>query len=322
MTAPTLERKMTEARIRYQSSMSFSAHIDPTVLNSAQPSRQSAGGSNNVTVNQRAVHERRGLKTRQSFCVGTSSRIDPSSFIRSGETVAPSAARQQFHKTNFDGLLSVKEESSARPRHVSLIEPPGSVAKSEKTLGRRISMRASTVLRQSDATQTEDGSIGTSFVTPVSRRLGSSLMSATPASRAVIHNDSSALAAVITPKPANPSTGSIARSQGADLSVLSTTPSVKTSVKCNVVAREANNMEHCNLVPQRKQSRWSRKKSIEAGKTAFALMCSPKKYGFQAPPRQAAPTAGHGVFKPTTRAHFEMVCSPLQAVRPPWATDA
>lgn len=280
MTQRPLERKTTEARLRYRASMSGGVYLDPCAPLAT------------VSAAQKSGLERR--RTRQSFSMG-GSRIDPSSFIRTGEVQVMSVARQQFHKTNFENAslgMSPTEASSAKPRRVSLIDPPRAPPGKEEIqhkIGRKIAKSASPLT--GDAADDNSSFVGS----------------------ASVNNNSLSLNSVVFSSPQRNQT---ARSVLSELS-----PPIKTHVKVNVQARLANHMDTTVIAPPRKNSRWSRKKSLDASKAAFLQMTSPKKYGFNPPPKVPEPVSGHGVTKAHPKKTFQMVVSSRQAVNPPWATD-
>jgi len=90
-------------------------------------------------------------------------------------------------------------------------------------------------------------------------------------------------------------------------------------------ARFATNMQTTTIggaTSARKQSRWSRKKSIELAKAQFLAETKPKNYGFAVDATKPVPLKHPPpVAEPRSRRHFEMVVSARHAVTPPWAIN-
>lgn len=287
---------MTEARLRYKQSMSLSAHFDPVA--EAPPGLQ-----------------RR--RSRMSFFEG--SRVEPASYIHTAmasprsehslQRTASTLARERVHKTNFEGgVMSPSEQSSARSRKVNQLSTPRTRPMEEDENAR--SVRAGKKVAKNDLRVVGDESFFS--VTSGNGGLGTSVNNHSAGMNSLLFPGRT-----VTPRGGAPS--DLNSSRRSDV----LNRSVRTQVKVHTSQHEANHMSTSNIVPPgRKQSRWSRKKSIEAGKAAFLAMTSPKKYGFNKPVKEAVPTTGHGT-APTThhRKNFEMVVSARQAVLPPWATD-
>lgn len=286
-----LERKLTEARLRYKQSMSLSAHFDPVA--EAPPGLQ-----------------RR--RSRMSFFEG--SRVDPSSFIltdmksprseHSLQRTASTLARERVHKTNFEGgVMNPSLEASTKSRKVTQLSTPRTRAMEEDESPRS--------LRSGKKIAKADDPVGEWSVASVTGTGGA----------ASVNNNSMGINHLLSPgRTTNRSevTSALNSSRRSEAS-----QRLRTQVKVHMAQHEANHMNTSNIVPPgRKQSRWSRKKSIDAGKAAFLAMTSPKKYGFNKPPMEAPLVTGHGA-APTNlhRKNFPMVVSARQAVLPPWATE-
>lgn len=310
----------SESRARYRSAMQSSAHFDPLASSSLSLSQQ-----------------QRSRRTRVSMFL-SGSRIDPASFIRNSQAASPSH-HQPAHKTSFDGgELIGKEAASLKPRRASLIDPPKAPPGHEEIQprqGKRISLVeveaplsdvvGNTSLRSNPFTITSNEmNQQTTTATPVKNdsllSLGSSTLMKVQAG-----NVSQCVASLLSPQRV--SDGSIRRSGRLSATQLEETlsPNVRTHVKVNVEANTANHMSTTNIAPARKGSRWSRKKSLEAGKAAFLAMTRPKSYGFQRPPleEERPRITGNGVAQERHhRRNFAMVVNARQAVNPPWGTDS
>jgi hypothetical protein len=241
------------------------------------------------------------------------SRVDPSSFLHTDmksprpehslQRTASTLARERVHKTNFEGgVMNPSDEASTKSRKVTQLSTPRTRAMEENESPRSVRV-GKRIVKSHDAP-------GEWTVASVASATGT----------ASINNNSSGINNLLSPGRAT---------TRSDVSALDTSRQseasrvLRTHVRTHITQHEANHMNTSNIVPPgRKQSRWSRKKSIDAGKAAFLAMTSPKKYGFNKPPQEAPLVTGHGT-APTNlhRRNFEMVVSARQAVLPPWATE-
>ena len=255
------------------------------------------------------VIERR--RSKVSFCSGTSSRIDPENMQSVGVATSIEAKNKASCLEHGSMVPSRQDHNTMLKRRLTLIRYPPAP---DVSRGKR----------------TKDSASNTSFTEK-------------EAMDHLARGSTETMQKLLTPDQ---------HRNGSAAAAAAESPSSRIQKRKTLSeAQTASSMQFTTLgpttatAPQRKMSRWSRKKSLEAAEMAFRAQTRPKSYNYNIPSsatgggvadrlntsnatadgsavskrRSAAPTFDVNTF-PAKR-HYDMYATPRQqSVNPPWAT--